>query len=185
MTLPSPDTQGTLEKITDALSWFFAGMVVVALLARFIRRIWRRRHGLVKVGYPDGRFIEVTPGTSVLEASRIAGIPHASVCGGRGRCSTCRVRVRGGIHSSIRPRRRAAVLRAHRRTPNVRLACQTAAARRGRGHPFAATDGASPRQPARVGLLQGSEQEIAILFADIRGFTTLPITACPTTWCSC
>jgi adenylate cyclase len=36
-------------------------------------------------------------GFSVLETSRFAQIPHASVCGGRGRCSTCRVRVvRGG-----------------------------------------------------------------------------------------
>src|SRR2546425_4382266 len=31
------------------------------------------------------------------EASRLAGILHASVCGGRGRCSTCRVRVVRGL----------------------------------------------------------------------------------------
>jgi adenylate cyclase len=66
------------------------------LLARLVRRAWRRRHGLVRIGYPDGRVVEVTPGTTVLEASRLAGIPHASVCGGRGRCSTCRVGTRGG-----------------------------------------------------------------------------------------
>jgi len=32
---------------------------------------------------------------SVLEASRIGGIPHASVCGGRGRWSTCRIQIEG------------------------------------------------------------------------------------------
>ena len=33
---------------------------------------------------------------TVLEASQLNGIPHASVCGGRGRCSTCRIRVSRG-----------------------------------------------------------------------------------------
>jgi adenylate cyclase len=174
ITLPSPDTQRTLEAITDLLSCFFFGMVGAVLLARVARRIWQRRHGLVRIGYPDGRIVEVTPGTSVLEASRLAGIPHASVCGGRGRCSTCRIRVRGEIHS-IDPPAEDEVRVLHRigATPNVRLACQL----RPRGAvevtpllpPFArAADGRR-----RVDLAQGSEQEIAILFVDIRGFTAL------------
>jgi adenylate cyclase len=174
MTLPSPETQLTFETIIDGLSWFFGGVVAAVLLARFIRRTWRRRHGLVRVGYPDGRFIEVTPGTSVLEASRIAGIPHASVCGGRGRCSTCRVRVRGEIHSVDPPS--SSELRVLRRIgarPNIRLACML----RPRGAvevtpllpPLAlAADGRR-----RVDFVQGSEREIAIIFADIRGFTAL------------
>ena len=36
------------------------------------------------------------PGTTVLETLRANGIPHASVCGGRARCTTCRVRVVSG-----------------------------------------------------------------------------------------
>ena len=42
-------------------------------------------------------------GLTVLEMSRIAGIPHASVCGGRGRCSTCRVRVGSEGRASLPP----------------------------------------------------------------------------------
>jgi adenylate cyclase len=174
MTPPSPEIQRTLETITEGLSWFFAGMVSAVLLARLARRICRRRHGLVRIGYPDGRVVEVTHGTSVLEASRLAGIPHASVCGGRGRCSTCRVRVRGGIHSFDPPAEdELRVLRRIGATSNVRLACQL----RPRGAvevtpllpPFAhAADGRR-----RVDFAQGSEREIAILFADIRGFTAL------------
>ena len=29
----------------------------------------------------------------MLEASLRNGVPHAHVCGGRGRCSTCRIRI--------------------------------------------------------------------------------------------
>jgi adenylate cyclase len=174
MTQPSPETQRALDAISIALTRFFVGIVAAVLLARIVRRAWRRRHGVVRIDYPDGRFVEVTPGTSVLEASRLAGIPHAHVCGGRGRCSTCRVRVRGEIHSIDPPGPdELRVLRRIGATPNIRLACQL----RPRGPvevtpllpPFAqALDG-----QRRVGVTYGREREIAILFADIRGFTAL------------
>ena len=156
------------------LTRLFVGAVAAVLLARLVRRAWQRHRGLVRIGYPDGRFVEVMPGTSVLEASRLAGIPHAHVCGGRGRCSTCRVRVRGELHSIDPPGEdELRVLRRIGATSNVRLACQL------RPHgaievvpllpPFAhASDGRR-----RVDFAQGSEREIAILFADIRGFTSL------------
>jgi adenylate cyclase len=174
MTLPSPETQRALEAITNGLTWFFGGMVGVVLFARLARRAWRRRHGLVRIGYPDGRFVEVTPGTSVLEASRMAGIPHAHVCGGRGRCSTCRIRVRGELHSIDPPNIvEQRVLRRIGAPPNVRLACQL----RPRG-PIEVTPLLPPFAQAldgrrQAGFTQGSEREVAILFADIRGFTAL------------
>jgi adenylate cyclase len=174
MTLPSPQTTRALDRITGILTWVFVGALAAVLLARFVRRAWQRRRGLVRIGYPDGRLVEVMPGTSVLEASRLAGIPHAHVCGGRGRCSTCRVRVRGEIGSIDPPGEdELRVLRRIGAPSNVRLACQL----RPRGTievvpllpPFAhAADGRR-----RVDFTQGSEREIAILFADIRGFTSL------------
>jgi adenylate cyclase len=174
MTLPSPEARRSLSEIIDILTWLFAAAVGAVLLSRLVRRAWQRRRGLVRIGYPDGRFVEVTPGTSVLEASRLAGIPHAHVCGGRGRCSTCRVRVRSDTGSLDPPgEEEQRVLRRIGATPNVRLACQL----RPRGAvevtpllpPFAhAADG-----QRRVDFAQGSEREIAILFADIRGFTGL------------
>jgi adenylate cyclase len=113
-------------------------------------------------------------GATILDASRIAGIPHASVCGARGRCSTCRVRVSAGAEN-MPPATDAErkVLDRVGAAPNVRLACQT--------RPFGpvaivpllpAT--ASPRDAqARPGYLQGHEEEIAILFADLRAFTRM------------
>ena len=174
MQLPAPAVVRELDLISTILGWFFAGTVAAVLLACLVRRLWQRRRGLIRIGYPDGRFIDVVRGTSVLEASRLAGIPHAHVCGGRGRCSTCRVRVRGEI-GSIDPPGDAEqrVLRRIGAIANVRLACQL----RPKGRvdvtpllpPFAyAMDGRR-----RVDFAQGSEREIAILFADIRGFTAL------------
>ena len=174
MTLPPPETAADLEQIVRILTRVFVGAVAAVLLARLIRRAWQRRRGLVRIGYPDGRVVEVVPGASVLEASRLAGIPHAHVCGGRGRCSTCRVRVRAEIGSIDPPAEgELRVLRRIGATSNVRLACQL----RPRGAvevtpllpPYA--HAVAGRQ--RVDFAQGSEREIAILFADIRGFTSL------------
>jgi adenylate cyclase len=70
----------------------FAAVIGATLAARAVRpyRSWSTR---VRITYPGGRIVTIPRGFSVLEASRMAGIPHISVCGGQGRCSTCRVRV--------------------------------------------------------------------------------------------
>ena len=56
----------------------------------------RRRKSVVWISYPD-RTVNVPRGWSVLEASRSFGIPHQALCGGRARCTTCRVRVIEGV----------------------------------------------------------------------------------------
>ncbi len=45
---------------------------------------------------PDGRAAEVSPGSTLLAAARLASVPIASVCGGEGICGRCRVLVRSG-----------------------------------------------------------------------------------------
>ena len=60
--------------------------------SRGVRTLRERRRGMVTVSYPH-RQVRVPKGLSVLEASLRFKILHASVCGGRARCSTCRVRV--------------------------------------------------------------------------------------------
>jgi adenylate cyclase len=174
MKLPTLETEAALSHIATALTWFFVAALVAVLFARVVRRGWRRRHGVIRISYPNGRFVDVVRGTSVLEASRLARIPHASICGGRGRCSTCRVRVRAaypGLPLPNEDERR--VLNRIRATPNVRLACMLRPSVEVQVTPLLpplaqAHDGAT-----RVDVAQGSEREIAILFADIRGFTAL------------
>lgn len=49
---------------------------------------------------PIGRRVEITPGGSLLEAAHSAGIELVSICGGKGSCDGCRVRVMSGKLSS-------------------------------------------------------------------------------------
>lgn len=174
MILPTPQTAVALGRITDGLMWFFGLAVAAVLLARLVRLAWRRRHGVVRVSYPNGRFIDVVRGTSVLEASRLARIPHASICGGRGRCSTCRVRVRAGYPGLPPPsddERRVLVRIAA--TPNIRLACQLRPQVEVQVTPLLPELAQAHDALTRVDVAQGREREIAVMFADIRGFTAL------------
>jgi molecular chaperone HscA len=55
---------------------------------------------------PDARTVEVTEGTSLLEASQQAGALHGSACGGVCACSTCHVWVSKGLASLSDPTER-------------------------------------------------------------------------------
>jgi adenylate cyclase len=177
---PSDAARETLEGIVFWGQAGFLAALALLLLARAARRAWQARHGLLRISYPDGRFINVVRGTSVLEASRLLGVPHASICGGKGRCSTCRVRVRAAPGALPEPSAlEAAVLKRVGAAPNVRLACQL----RPKGD-VAAIPLLPPFVHAREGFrrsgyLHGAEKEIAILFADLRAFTRLAETRLP------
>ena len=99
---PAAAPAGFLPMAGPVLYALFGGLLAATVAARFIRSglLWSRR---VRVFYPNDQVATVPLGFSVLEASRIAGIPHISVCGGRGRCSTCRVRVLEGHHRQPPP----------------------------------------------------------------------------------
>ncbi|MFZ5792767.1 MAG: adenylate/guanylate cyclase domain-containing protein [Pseudomonadota bacterium] len=162
-----------LFELRDGLWALFAALLAATLAARWLRA-WIIRHRAIQVSYPNGRRVVIQPGTTVLEASRIAGVPHASVCGGRGRCSTCRIRVlktEGPLPEASPEERR--VLERVAAEPGVRLACQLRPRANLAVLPLLPPT-ASPRDAqARPDHLQGHEEEIAILFADLRAFTKL------------
>ncbi len=151
----------------------YLASLALVLAARLVRDRLNRRRAVI-VTYADGRRVEVLPGTSILEASRGAGIPHAAICGGRGRCSTCRVRVHeGGENLSPMATDEAHVLQRVGAPPGVRLACQARPTGPVTVEPLLPPS-ATPRDARpRPGYLQGHEEEIAILFADLRAFTAL------------
>ena len=96
-----------------------------ALGATLIARALRPRFGpSYQIRHP-GRLIRAPVGHSVLEALRTAGVPHASVCGGRARCTTCRIRIGQGLAALPPPPGRTRPARSSGSAPaNVRLACQ-------------------------------------------------------------
>lgn len=148
-------------------------LLAVLLLARLLRAAVAGRHR-VAVTFDGGRTIRVPIGLTLLEASRLFGIPHASVCGGRARCSTCRVRVTAGLAELSPPDPVEARLLERVRAPgDVRLACRIRPRAPLRVVRLVPPAGAAravlrPMDPAR-----GRECEIAVLFADLRGFTRL------------
>jgi adenylate cyclase len=128
----------------------------------------------IRIRYPGGRVVAIDPGTSVLEASRLAGIPHVSVCGGRGRCSTCRVRVIDGLDGQPEAEgREKATLKSISAAPDVRLACQLRPTRDLTVAPL--VDAGTVPQVVRPALdsAAGQERMVAALFCDLRGFTQL------------
>lgn len=150
----------------------FAAAVILAFGGRFVRSWLQRRRGVVRLTYPGGRRVVATPGMSVLEASKAAGIPHASLCGGRGRCSTCRSRI--GPASARVPQPSPDEERVLKRVgapPNVRLACQLRPTNDLTIIPLLPPTIESAESVLRPSSALASEQEIAILFADIRGYT--------------
>lgn len=170
--LPTQAQAAQLYEIIDTYRITFSSMLLLTLAARGVRLLVQRARGRAKLTYPGGKVVAIQAGTSVLDASRFAGIPHASVCGGRGRCSTCRVRVgRGAEHLPPPSPAEKRVLDRVSAPPQVRLACQIRPTHDLEVMPLLPPT-ATPRDAyARPDHTHGSDQVIAVLFADLRSFT--------------
>jgi adenylate cyclase len=151
----------------DALLQGYFAIIGAAFLAREIRNlIERRRDRLIAISYPACT-VQVPRGWSVLEASRGFHLAHASMCGGRARCSTCRVRVTAGNDNIPPPAPdEAATLERIGAPSDVRLACQLRPEGDVTVVPLVQTERPIYRQnlpqPVRM------ERDIVVLFCDYR-----------------
>jgi adenylate cyclase len=160
----------SLVRLHDGIIYGFWSCLGFVLIARMLRQLKDRR-SRVRIAYPDGRAVQVPRGFSVLEASRFAGIPHASVCGGRGRCSTCRIRVAGLSSLPLASATEQRVLDRVGAPPNVRLACQLRPTGNVSVTPLLPASAQASDGYAQPSYLAGQERTIAVLFADLRTFT--------------
>jgi adenylate cyclase len=120
-----PDAEATLDRLARRLQIGYGGLLLLTLAARLVRDRLERGPKSVRVSYPPDRVVASPPGFSILETSRWAGIPHASACGGRGRCSTCRVQILSGAEALPEPSdMERETLKRVNAPPLVRLACQ-------------------------------------------------------------
>lgn len=158
-----------LDMIGTAGRSGYALLIGAILIARQLRAVLRHASG-IDIAYEGAATVHVAQGTSVLEASRINGIPHYSVCGGNGRCSTCRVRVLWSEAQLPAPGAQEAVtLKRIGAGPEVRLACQLRPA----GDLKIERILAPPANAGRPASWNAPPQEraLAVLFCDLRDFT--------------
>lgn len=148
------------------------GIVLLSLLWTWIAR-WAAPQ--VTVTFLGGPTIKAPQGATLLEMSRNARVPHASVCGGRARCSTCRVRVENGASSLAPPIFPESVtLGAINAPQNVRLACQIRPTSNLVVTRLLPPGSASPLMvDVDEADASGVEKSLAIMFVDMRGFTRL------------
>jgi adenylate cyclase len=126
---------------------------------------------------PDDQEVEVHEGETILLAGLRGDIPHAHLCGGSARCSTCRVIILEGLENCApRNAEEQAIADMLHFDPKVRLACQTVVTgdvklRRVVTDVLEDVDLTSLYvkgvEPCSVGV----EKYILILFSDIQGFT--------------
>ena len=139
---------------------------------------WRRVRSLARgrryrLHHANGGTLDAPVGRSVLKAVRAAGIPHASICGGRARCTTCRIRVGRGLRDLPEPNRlEAEALARIGADPSVRLACQTRPRSDLSVSPLIPA-GAAPAAVHQPGGVSGREQRIVVMFIDLRDSTRL------------
>lgn len=152
----------------------FGAALAVAFATAAWQYVARVSAPKITIKFQGGPTIRVAPGPTLLEISRMHDVPHAAVCGGRSRCSTCRVRIDAGAETLPAPTFSEAFTLSSIGAPdNVRLACQI----RPTG-PLTVTrllrSGAAPHD-ARLQETEsaGVEKPLVAMFLDLRDFTQI------------
>ena len=165
-----PDSEGfaMLARIDATTDRIILGLLLALLGALVVRRAVAAIRKPVRITYIDGPTVRAPRHQTVLETSQTAGIAHTAQCGGRGRCTTCRVLVEEGSENVPPPapaeQRSLAAVGAR---PNARLACQMRPTGPVTVFRVFREDGKRSRAHAS----QGKEARLAVLFLDMRGFT--------------
>ena len=162
-----------IGQIARAGAVAYLALTLLPFAARGVRSWLYRRRRPPLLSHSNGRILPILPGATVLEALRENGIPHASVCGGRARCTTCRILVTKGLDRLPEPTGlEARALARIGATPGMRLACQICPTADISVMPLLAADAGAAEGMVRGGL-EGSERLMTVLFVDLRGSTSL------------
>src|SRR5438309_4047108 len=93
------ETLAASDRIAGILILTHLGLLALVFAARAARRRIQESRRPPQLAHPSGVKLPILPGATVLETLREHGIPHASVCGGRARCTTCRIQVSRGLET--------------------------------------------------------------------------------------
>ena len=168
-----PDDVEFLQAL-EGQSWFaMLGVLTITLILRQIRITLQARRGTYAIIHSDGSKVRAVHGVSLLEALRNARIPHASVCGGRARCTTCRVRVGNGLNDLAPPNElESSALARIGAGKDVRLACQLRPSTDLAITPLVLAN-QSLNKTLHSGGVHGHEEYVVAMFVDMRGSTDL------------
>ncbi len=168
--LPPQNIAAHLAEATDRSREVYGILLGLVLALVALQAFRSRRARRIPIRYAGGPTVRTEAGPSLLEISRRHGIPHTSVCGGRGRCSTCRVLI---LEGTAPPPSDAELrtLRAIGAGPDVRLACQVRPTHALTLFPL--LKASADLQVPQAAEASGGERELAVLFVDMRGFTAL------------
>jgi len=164
---PDAKTLGELLEMTGRSIGVFWGLLALVAMAYALRKL-RPGPNTVRIQYVDGPEVTSPKGPTLLEISEANGVAHTALCGGRGRCTTCRVIVQDGadlLHPPSEAEARS--LKAVNAPPGSRLACQIRPTNPLTVFRVFRPDGRRGRAHAS----QGQERQLAVLFLDMRGFT--------------
>jgi adenylate cyclase len=171
---PGDASAQTLVALNDRGRLAFLALLLTAVSVPVVRTLRGLTGPRINVRYRAGPTVRTPPGATLLEISRANGVPHASVCGGRARCSTCRVGIEGGAASLAPPgAAEAETLARVGAAPNVRLACQIRPTADLSVTRLVNPQVSLPVQGFTSPQSQGVERTLAVLFFDARGFTEL------------
>jgi adenylate cyclase len=161
---PDANKRAEVKRWSNNLLIGYFAIIAAAFAARGVRNaVERSGRGLVAIAFP-GRTVRVPRGWTVLEASRGFHLPHAAVCGGRARCSTCRVRVTAGEDHCPPAQADERLTLARIDAPSdVRLACQLRPTGDVSVIPLVQTERPIYRQ---VAVQRTTEREVVIMICD-------------------
>lgn len=173
---PTAEAAARLAEMRTLTRFVFGALLSLAVGAILVRALRRRIARRIRIAYAAGPEVKAPIGPTLLEISRQKRIPHTSVCGGRARCSTCRVRViSGGEHLTPPSPAERATLASIKAPPDTRLACQLRLTNHAAVLRIVRPGERLVRQGTGATITedQGIERTVAVLFFDVRQFTRL------------
>ncbi len=161
--------------LTDQIRAIIFAFVILSIAIVLFRILLHGLSPKITVTYPGNRQVRAAPGASILEISRMNGVPHMAVCGGRARCSTCRIRILSAQeHLPEMGAAETTVLTRISADEDVRLACQLRPTSDIRIEPLVpAGNTVFASRPPTDAYHWGVERHVLVMFVDLRDFTSL------------
>ncbi len=174
-----PDAFPFVFQVKPLVMNYYPIFILSIIILIFLSILKTKFYGTIEVKYPGNKSVFISKGTSILDASKIGNISHQAICGGRGRCTTCRIKIISDQNKVNKPN--VNEIKAIERAgldEGIRLACQLRPTNDITVIPLL-NPNSSVQNLKNLLNLTGKEQETVILFVDLRDFTKLSETALP------